>query len=282
MSLIHRKAYHFIFHHCFPPKPLGKARTENPMSVFVILIFKHGGKLVRATNGKLCYLGGKVEKFPPMDVDFVNKKDLEELFKGLGYLAYKEIYWHDPTDIAFEDDLHVLHGGKEINNMCDFTMSHNLNEFHLYFEHAVDTPIVTEDNPVVEEIVFEDEHVLGVTDSSKSLSSLSIPMRVPKLKPTSLFLLGSYKAVKEVMSNAHHRNCMLHTDKQVKGCVWKAAKSTTPIQFKAAMDRLKMVSNGAWEYMSKFDPKVWCRAFVSHYPKNATVTNNMCKSWNAV
>ncbi|XP_057747820.1 uncharacterized protein LOC130967013 [Arachis stenosperma] len=48
------------------------------------------------------------------------------------------------------------------------------------------------------------------------------------------------------------------------------------------MDRLKTVSNGAWEYMSKFDPKVWCRAFFSHYPKNVVVTNNMCESWNAV
>ncbi|XP_072086974.1 uncharacterized protein [Arachis hypogaea] len=71
-------------------------------------------------------------------------------------------------------------------------------------------------------------------------------------------------------------------DKQVKGCVWEAARSTTPVQFKAAMDRLKTVSNGVWEYMSKFDPKVWYKAFFSHYPKNAAVTNNMCESWNAI
>ncbi|XP_016194867.1 uncharacterized protein LOC107635819 [Arachis ipaensis] len=102
---------------------------------------------------------------------------------------------------------------------------------------------------------------------------------------------GLVRAVQEVMPNAFHRNCVLYMwkncekrfrDKQVKGCVWEAARSTTPVQFKAAMDRLKTVSNGAWEYMSKFDPKVWCRAFFSHYPKNAAVTNNMCESWNAV
>ncbi|RYR49908.1 hypothetical protein Ahy_A07g036434 [Arachis hypogaea] len=140
------------------------------MSVFVIPVFNHGEKLVRA-NGKLHYLDGKVEKFPPMDIDFVNKKDLEELFKGLGYLTYKQIYWHDPTVIEFEDGLHVLYGDKEINNMCDFTMRNNLKEFHLYFEHGVDIPDVTDDEPVEEEMVSEDEDVLAVTDSSKSSSS---------------------------------------------------------------------------------------------------------------
>ncbi|XP_057745168.1 uncharacterized protein LOC130963035 [Arachis stenosperma] len=85
---------------------------------------------------------------------------------------------------------------------------------------------------------------------------------------------GLVRAVQEVMR---------FRVKQVKGCVWEAARSTTPVQFKDAMDRLKYVSNGAWEYMSnKFDPKVWCRAFFNRYPKNAAVTNNMCESWNAV
>ncbi|RYQ82538.1 hypothetical protein Ahy_B10g101127 [Arachis hypogaea] len=78
--------------------------------------------------------------------------------------------WHDVTAIEFEDGLHVLYG-KEINNMCDFTMSHNMKEFHLYFEHGVDIPVVTDDESVVEEVVSEDDDVLVVIDSSKSSSS---------------------------------------------------------------------------------------------------------------
>ncbi|RYR73436.1 hypothetical protein Ahy_A02g007784 isoform C [Arachis hypogaea] len=135
------------------------------MSVFVIPVFNHGRKLVRA-NGKLHYLDRKVEKFPPIDIDFLNKKDLEELFKGLGYLTYKQIYWHDPTVIEFEDGLHVLYGDKEINDMCDFTMSNNLKEFHLYFEHGVDIPVVTYDEPVVEKVIFEDDDVVSKSSSS--------------------------------------------------------------------------------------------------------------------
>nr|XP_025691281.1 uncharacterized protein LOC112792309 [Arachis hypogaea] len=54
--------------------------------------------------------------------------------------------------------------------MCDFTMRNNLKEFHLYFEHGVDIPVVTDDEPVVEEVDSEDEDVLVVTGSEKSSS----------------------------------------------------------------------------------------------------------------
>ncbi|RYR16038.1 hypothetical protein Ahy_B04g073033 [Arachis hypogaea] len=88
---------------------------------------------------------------------------------------------------------------------------------------------------------------------------------------------GLIRTVKEVMPNAYHRNYKFR-DKQVKGYVWKATRSTTPVQFKAAIDRLKSVSHGAWEYISMFDPKVWCMAFFSHFSKNAAVTNNMWRT----
>ncbi|XP_020969463.1 uncharacterized protein LOC110267939 [Arachis ipaensis] len=46
-----------------------------------------------------------------------------------------------------------------------------MKEFHLYFEHGVDIPVVTDDESVVEEVVSEDDDVLVVIDSSKSSSS---------------------------------------------------------------------------------------------------------------
>nr|XP_025647828.1 uncharacterized protein LOC112742805 [Arachis hypogaea] len=102
---------------------------------------------------------------------------------------------------------------------------------------------------------------------------------------------GLIKAVSEVLPNAHHQNYTLHIwkncelrfrDKNVKLYVMAASRYTMQIQFKATMDRLKAVNLGAWEYMSKFKPSRWCKAFFSHYPKNDAVTNNIFKVWNVV
>ncbi|XP_057740652.1 uncharacterized protein LOC130957823 [Arachis stenosperma] len=74
---------------------------------------------------------------------------------------------------------------------------------------------------------------------------------------------GLMRAAKEVMPYAHHRNCVLHiwknlqqrfNNKQVKGLLWHAAKCTTQVQFKAAMEKFKSVCHGGWEYMNQFDP----------------------------
>ena len=55
------------------------------VDIYAVPVFHHGGHFGRGPSGTLEYIGGKVEKFTKMDVDFVNFGDLVILFKGLGY-----------------------------------------------------------------------------------------------------------------------------------------------------------------------------------------------------
>ncbi|XP_072090513.1 uncharacterized protein [Arachis hypogaea] len=101
---------------------------------------------------------------------------------------------------------------------------------------------------------------------------------------------GLAKALHKVMSQAYHRNYVLHIwknfikhfkDKHTKGLVWKAAKSTTMKEFKDSMELVKKVNKDAWEYLRKFDPGAWTKAYFCHGPKCDNITNNMCEVWNA-
>ncbi|RYR05176.1 hypothetical protein Ahy_B06g085052 [Arachis hypogaea] len=69
-------------------------------------------------------------------------------------------------------------------------------------------------------------------------------------------------------------------------CPWQiyCAKRTFPASyqdFNAAMDKLKKINVGAWEYLDKISPKQWSRAHFSEYPKMDNYTNNNCKVFNA-
>ncbi|RYR70513.1 uncharacterized protein [Arachis hypogaea] len=47
------------------------------------------------------------------------------------------------------------------------------------------------------------------------------------------------------------------------------------------MEKLKRINRGAWEYLSKFEPATWVKAYFSHGPKVDNLTNNMCEVFNA-
>ncbi|XP_057719981.1 uncharacterized protein LOC130934419 [Arachis stenosperma] len=47
------------------------------------------------------------------------------------------------------------------------------------------------------------------------------------------------------------------------------------------MEKLKTVNKGAWEYLNKFEPETWVKAYFSHGPKVDNLTNNMCEVFNA-
>ncbi|XP_025650745.1 uncharacterized protein [Arachis hypogaea] len=95
---------------------------------------------------------------------------------------------------------------------------------------------------------------------------------------------------KDIFPRAFHRNCVLHIwknfieqfkDQQTKQLVWDCARCTTEIEFKAAMEKLKQISVLAWEYLDRFDPATWSKAFFSPGPMVDNITNNMCEVWNA-
>ncbi|XP_057755529.1 uncharacterized protein LOC130974688 [Arachis stenosperma] len=101
---------------------------------------------------------------------------------------------------------------------------------------------------------------------------------------------GLLEAMKEVMPNAPHRNCVMHMwknfinrfkDLQVRDVVWECASCSTPPEFVETMEKLKKINEEAWEYLTRFDPRVWVKAYLNHGPKVDSLTNNMCESWNA-
>ncbi|MED6163771.1 hypothetical protein PIB30_083236, partial [Stylosanthes scabra] len=120
-----------------------------------IPIFHHGGRFVRNANGDRRYVDGQVTRFSAMDVDFVNKGGLLELAKEIGYIKINEMFWQEHVGINFEAGLHSLVGDKEINEMCEYTLNHNLKEFHIYLDHPVDVPIMPDPDPTEEPIAVE-------------------------------------------------------------------------------------------------------------------------------
>ncbi|MED6220874.1 hypothetical protein PIB30_049001 [Stylosanthes scabra] len=62
------------------------------MDAFVVPVIFHGGRLERLANREFSYVDGEKEKFPSMDVDFVNKEDLLILIRELGYVELSQLY----------------------------------------------------------------------------------------------------------------------------------------------------------------------------------------------
>ncbi|MED6213473.1 hypothetical protein PIB30_093786 [Stylosanthes scabra] len=79
--------------------------------VYVKPVFHVGGSYVKNDYGLLIYADGKVEKFAPMDIDFVNYGDLLKLLEEIGYKNVKNMKWYDFTEDDFERGLHTLKGG---------------------------------------------------------------------------------------------------------------------------------------------------------------------------
>ncbi|XP_016194846.1 uncharacterized protein LOC107635794 [Arachis ipaensis] len=74
---------------------------------------------------------------------------------------------------------------------------------------------------------------------------------------------GLELAMKEVNPTVHHRNCVLHIwknfikhfkDEQTNRMVWECSRCTTFQEFSSAMEKLKKLNEGAWEYLQRKKP----------------------------
>ncbi|RZB80566.1 hypothetical protein D0Y65_030320 [Glycine soja] len=101
---------------------------------------------------------------------------------------------------------------------------------------------------------------------------------------------GLIAAVHEVFPNAPHRYCAMHLwrnfikqykDLELRGVVWKCARATTPAQFNAVMERLKVKNEKAWRYLGKWPKEAWTKAYFSTECKTDNITNNVCEGFNA-
>ncbi|XP_020962993.1 uncharacterized protein LOC110264862 [Arachis ipaensis] len=142
------------------------------VDIYAVLVFYHGGHFGRGPSGTLEYIGGKVEKFSEMDLDFVNFGDLVTLFKGLGYATYRVVYWYDPTSNDLESGLHILRGDAGINEMRENKLRNsNINEFYIYFDHPVDEPQIVEEEAAAEQGPEEFDEAVDVDSIMRELQS---------------------------------------------------------------------------------------------------------------
>ena len=98
---------------------------------------------------------------------------------------------------------------------------------------------------------------------------------------------GIKKAVKRFFPLAGHSYCVFHMQKNVKlhfktaldGLLFKAAKASTKIDFRATLDEMKRLHKAAGEYVEKISPERWARSF---FPlrRFGHVTSNMAESVN--
>lgn len=101
---------------------------------------------------------------------------------------------------------------------------------------------------------------------------------------------GLIPAMQEVMPGVAHRYCAMHLwrnfikqckDKDLRTIVWECARSTTPAQFIANMERCKRKDEKAWAYLDKWPKEAWTKAYFSEYPKADNICNNTCEVFNA-
>ncbi|XP_031120939.1 uncharacterized protein LOC116024179 [Ipomoea triloba] len=101
---------------------------------------------------------------------------------------------------------------------------------------------------------------------------------------------GLVPAVEELFHGVEHRFCVRHmhanfvkdgfTGNVLKQKMWAVCKATTEAEFKRNMEELKLENEKAPEWLAARDPKHYCRAFFSTFPKTDMLLNNLCESWN--
>jgi len=105
------------------------------------------------------------------------------------------------------------------------------------------------------------------------------------------FVQGIKFSLQKVMPGVLHRFCVMHIwrnfskrwkEKDMRDLVWKCARCTTPIEFKASMEKLNTKNEAAWEYLNNVSPASWTKAHFSEFTKVDTLCNNSCKVFNAV
>nr|GMC68828.1 uncharacterized protein LOC109154411 [Ipomoea batatas] len=92
---------------------------------------------------------------------------------------------------------------------------------------------------------------------------------------------GLLLAVEQQFPGVEHRFCDGFTGNVLKQKLWGVCKATTEAEFKRQMEELKLENEKAAEWLAARDPKHYCRAFFSTFPKSDMLLNNLCESWNS-
>ncbi|XP_062075292.1 uncharacterized protein LOC133779335 [Humulus lupulus] len=101
---------------------------------------------------------------------------------------------------------------------------------------------------------------------------------------------GLENAVGAIFSGCEVRYCVRHLHANfkkeypgllLKQLLWAAANTTTQAEFARAMQEVKDVSDGAYNWLAGKNPKEWSKSHISEYPKCDILVKNLCESFNA-
>lgn len=102
---------------------------------------------------------------------------------------------------------------------------------------------------------------------------------------------GLMSVFEEMFESIEHRVCLRHLYANfkkkfgggtlIRDLMMGAAKATYYQGWKAKMDEIKKVYNGAWEWLMGHPTKTWCKHAFNYYSKCDVLMNNFSKSFNA-
>ncbi|KAJ1376370.1 hypothetical protein SESBI_50021, partial [Sesbania bispinosa] len=118
---------------------------EREPEFFLTLILHHGGKFLRDDKNVLEYVGGEIDVWEGLDVDTMCLWTPSDLCKEHGYVRFDSIWWLNP-DFNLEKGLRPLAEDLDVRQMCSIGMVRDW-EMHIYFEHPIDTPKISQKAP---------------------------------------------------------------------------------------------------------------------------------------
>ncbi|XP_062103599.1 uncharacterized protein LOC133814685 [Humulus lupulus] len=115
------------------------------------------------------------------------------------------------------------------------------------------------------------------------------------LSPTKVTMMsdrqkGLENAVGAIFSGCEVRYCVRHLHANfkkeypgllLKQLLWVVANTTTQAEFARAMQEVKDVSDGAYNWLAGKNPTEWSKSHILEYPKCDILVNNLCGSFNA-
>ncbi|XP_031095153.1 uncharacterized protein LOC115999443 [Ipomoea triloba] len=103
---------------------------------------------------------------------------------------------------------------------------------------------------------------------------------------------GFIEAFEGTMPGVTHRFCVRHlhsnmrvagfTSNPVKDSLWKAARACTVNSFRAALQELRIVDEGAFAWLADKHPSEWSRSHFTTTPHCDILVNNISESFNAM
>ncbi|XP_062089467.1 uncharacterized protein LOC133796002 [Humulus lupulus] len=115
------------------------------------------------------------------------------------------------------------------------------------------------------------------------------------LSPTKVTMMSDCKkglenAVRAIFSGCEVRYCVRHLHSNfkkeypgllLKQLLWPAANTTAQVEFARAMQEVKVVSDGAYNWLAGKNPTEWRKSHILEYPKCDILVNDLCESFNA-